>query len=209
MTKTVWDVYPALRLPLTTFFGRAGVRATLSPPEFCEHYLVERILYQLAHHREKHAQALRLHRIVRQAFLVCTLTILTGATAAIVLLALQQSVPIEWPWQLLVKFAPVYLPIVSAALLVLPNLNDLNRRCTTYGSVVEKLAQLGEHTRRLIDDSGAPMPMLLGVPVWHDSALREIFFRNRLHALVFETERVLLTEVVEFQSFCKHAEVGA
>lgn len=204
-----WEVYATLRLPLTTFFGRHRPPAQKQPLAFAGNYLAGRIRHQLDHHKAKRREAQCQHALVQWSFAVCTIVILLGTGAAFALTALHQDLPAAWFAQLFLRFAPVYLPLVSAALLVVPNLNDLNRRRTTYREVVEKLAALARETEALIADLQRPEPPVAdGAAVWSDPALADAFARNRLRALVQETERVLLTEVVEFQSFCKHAEVG-
>jgi hypothetical protein len=217
MPRTMWELYSKLRLPLTTFFAReprkrAGLRA------FAENYLQVRIRGQLHYYTNKSAEARRAFRGIVTAFWFSTAAILAGSGLTLILNATHAGPLVGWGWELLQRFAPVFLPLVSAALLVLPNLRDLNRRHNSYDAVARKLRRLESEMERVLQDFSAGISIApAGVATWFppdpaesgdETSLAERFALNRVRTIVTEAERTMLTEVIEFASFCKNAEVG-
>jgi hypothetical protein len=223
----VWELYAKLRLPLTTFLGRHRPPPAASTRAFAEAYLKDRLRNQLAlHYRPRVDFARTAHTAIKAAFWTSTALILAGGLAALGFETARDHLPAGFGWTLFLRFGPVFLPLVSATLLVLPNLLDLNRRRNSYGAVVRKLRALEREFLAVLADLDAAAPSVVaGVPVWAAEAapppadpaepaappaptLAERYARNRLHTLVQDTERTLLTEVMEFVSFSKNAEVG-
>lgn len=117
-----------------------------------------------------------------------------------------------------VKLLMLLLPVLSAALLVMPNLWDVHRRHRVAPALVRTLARLdgeaAELEKILVDLAAGIKPGFAdGTPVWEGSAeaqrpLAEVWVRARFAAIVREAEHAILTEVIGFKTFVENAEVG-
>jgi hypothetical protein len=210
--RSVWELYEKLRLPLTTFLGRHRPPPAAGVREFAEGYRRLRLRPQIEdNYRPRARAAARQLPAIKAAFWTCSVLTLFGGGLALGFEAMQQEPPAGRAWTLFLRFLPAFLPLVSATLLVLPNLLDLNRRRNSYDAVVRKLKRLDAELAKVLDDLPgpvAPPPTPNGVPVWGDATFAAAFARNRVHTLVQDAELTMLTEVMEFVSFSKNAEVG-
>jgi hypothetical protein len=226
--SAIWVLFPHLRRPLHLFHGlnlRATARPTLldalrrfrkkrlaHDPAYREKEL--RDLSQQDYQRRTEEKATRGHHAIERGFLAST-----GAfflCGGLLLTPLFDHAGVAYR---LAKWLTVLLPVLSAALLVLPNLWDLHRRRRVAPAVVRTLARLDAEAAEvekilvaLAADTG-PTVGPSGVAVWAGSAaeqraLGEAWARARFAALGREAEHAILTELIGFKTFVENAEVG-
>lgn len=116
------------------------------------------------------------------------------------------------------KWLTVLLPVVSAALLVLPNLWDLHRRRRVAPALAATLNALDLESIQLESTlaelaAGQTPAFADGMPVWTGTAAEqapkiEAWVRTRFVAIAREAEYAILTEVIGFKSFVENAEIG-
>jgi hypothetical protein len=116
------------------------------------------------------------------------------------------------------KWLTVFLPVFSAALLVLPNLWETHRRRRVAPAVARTYERLdveaGVVEQVLLDLAAGHTPTCPdGTAVWAGSSADisvaiEAWAKTRLAAIVREAEHAYLTEVIGFKTFVENAEVG-
>lgn len=116
------------------------------------------------------------------------------------------------------KWLTVLLPVVAAALLVLPNLWDVHRRRRVAPAMVRTLVRLDAEAAQveevLIALAGGRGPALAGgVAVWAGTAperqaMAEAWARTRFASIAREAEHAILTEVIGFKTFVENVELG-
>jgi hypothetical protein len=154
------------------------------------------------HHQIEHA-----YHVSTAVFFVCGLTLL-----------LVPSLHDHPALYKLAKWLTVFLPVLSASLLVLPNLWDIHRRRRVAPALARTLARLDEEAtqveRVLTDLAACKSPRLPDdTPVWAGSLTEqrahvEAWARARFAAIAREAEHAILTEVIGFKTFVENAEVG-
>lgn len=179
----------------------------------------------------------KIHRSFRAAFwLFVAAAVVAGGCAA-----LQADwlpfLPAESVWKSvhhdgwiykLAKFLTVFLPVLSASLLVGPNLFDSHRRrrvCRALAKTLARLDREAEAIEQVLRDAQSAMkPTTLpdGTVVWakwktgpdtpteavQRQAALEAWARARFAAIAREAEYAILTEVIGFKTFVESVEVG-
>jgi hypothetical protein len=238
--SSVWEVFHRLRDPLLMFAAEVRHEEPVAPQsiaEFTRAYRTSRLIYRprldraaavekvAKSQREYHADesdsaAIALHRI-KLAFMWISRLVLFCAAAVLIVLWYHYPVKIENPPMLLhlARIGTVLLPMVAAALLVVPNLMDWNRRRIVSRAVAEKLAaldleaaQLEEMLNRTNRGEVNLMPPTL-IAAWAGGAdaqkkLVEAFVTNQMAEIVRQAEGALLTEVIGFKAFMESVEIG-
>lgn len=231
---SIWVVFHRLRLPLTTFYAKGRPRlAKLKLAEVITAYRqaalhpekqptgLSQYLYFSNEHRKAHDELHTLHRRVR----LC-LALMVLAAAVSLILSLSEAPHFA---TMTAKFFSVFLPVLAATWLVLPNLNDWNRRDTVYRSIAERLRELDgrlvELQQLLVEPAVVTNQAVYGVKVWCEEvagkatepeearqakvrAAVEAMVANRFAAIVVETEATVLTELIGFKTFVESVEVG-
>jgi len=159
---------------------RSAMFAPVTLADFRRIYLAKRIDDQLAYYRRQEAQALPLFVRLKTGFWIATLLALGATLAYTVCHTAHIEVP-EWITTTAFYFLPITLPVVTAALISLISINDLQRRVARYREM-----QL----------------------VLEDSRKRVAFCQtwNSLERVVLKTESALLQEVLEWHSITSFAE---
>lgn len=221
--EAIWAIFLRLRQPLLTFHALAASELptttlaqvlakyrerrlthrtdyrTLKPSQLSQQDY-QRVQAEHAHHR---------HQMITIIFWGLTGVLLVCAVAGV-------FVPHESDFYGPVKLGTVLLPVVVAALMVVPNLHDTHRRFTVGPALVSLLARLDgemQAVEEVLRTGGAgPVPGTT-VSVWTGSdeeraVLSEAWARQRAVEIAREAENALLAEVIGFKTFVESVEVG-
>jgi hypothetical protein len=236
---SLWSVFARLRLPLTTFYA-LGQPVRRSRVADLDAVMAEygKLAFEpepwIAKNGEKQTSQFRYmgdqgrtasdrrHRV--HGWVNACLALMLVAAALALVLPLCGA---PHTYVLVAKFASVLMPVLAASLLVLPNLNDWNRRATVDSSVAEFLqargAQLAALRELLRNPTATALAWAENTPVWRESvvgaatdpdhaakvrAAVEAMVANRFAAIVVESETAILTELIGFKTFVESVELA-
>ncbi len=236
--SAIWAVFQRLKLPLVTFHAiTSRGEPTKALVEVIADYRMNRLyhrddcfkfksedalreLSQYDYHLLEGEKAVHLHRLIKAAFWGVTVTLFACEILS-VFLANIDSKEQGFIYRL-VKLATLLLPVVSASLLVMPNLLDNHRRRIVSPALCDLLKSLDRESIQILDvlaktNPNNPTPIsptvATGMPVWSGDPetvhrLAEAWAKNRLAGIAQMAETALLTEVIGFKTFNESAEVG-